>query len=93
MAAAIWSSPLVAMRDHSAASIVRFFDNHGLLRLKGRPGWRTVDGGSQEYVRRLTAGYADRVRLNCGARAIIAARCRRRGSKTRPACSRTSIRS
>ena len=48
MAAAIWSSPLAAMRDHSAASIVRFFDNHGLLRLENRPGWRTVDGGSRE---------------------------------------------
>jgi len=71
MAAAIWSSPLMAMRDHSAASIVRFFDNHGLLRLEGRPGWRTVDGGSQEYVRRLSDSYADRVRLHCGARAII----------------------
>jgi predicted NAD/FAD-binding protein len=71
MAAAIWSSPLMAMRDHSAASIVRFFDNHGLLRLEGRPGWRTVDGGSREYVRRLTDSYADRVRLHCGARAII----------------------
>lgn len=71
MAAAIWSSPLAAMRDHSAASIVRFFDNHGLLRLEDRPGWRTVDGGSREYVRRLTASYADRIRLRCGARAIL----------------------
>jgi len=71
MAAAIWSSPLAAMRDHSAASIVRFFDNHGLLRLEDRPGWRTVDGGSREYVKRLTACYSDRVRLACGARAIL----------------------
>lgn len=71
MAAAIWSSPLAAMRDHSAASIVRFFENHGLLRLADRPEWRTVDGGSREYVRRLTACYADRVRLNCGARKIV----------------------
>jgi predicted NAD/FAD-binding protein len=71
MAAAIWSSPLAAMRDHSAASIVRFFENHGLLRLQDRPQWRTVDGGSREYVRRLTAGYADRVRLRCGARKVL----------------------
>lgn len=71
MAAAIWSSPSAAMRDHSAASIVRFFENHGLLRLEGRPAWRTVDGGSQEYVQRLTAGFIDRVRIKCGARAIV----------------------
>ncbi|NJO31912.1 MAG: FAD-dependent oxidoreductase, partial [Rhodospirillales bacterium] len=31
MAAAIWSSPLASMSAHSAASIVRFFNNHGLL--------------------------------------------------------------
>ena len=71
MAAAIWSSPLAAMRDHSAASIVRFFETHGLLRLEDRPQWRTVDGGSREYVRRLTASYADRVRLRCGARKVL----------------------
>jgi predicted NAD/FAD-binding protein len=71
MAAAIWSSPLAGMRDHSAASIVRFFENHGLLRIEGRPQWRTVAGGSREYVRRLTAGFADRVRLRCAARSIL----------------------
>jgi predicted NAD/FAD-binding protein len=71
MAAAIWSSPLAEMRNHAAAGIVRFFDNHGLLKLDGRPMWRTVDGGSREYVRRLTADYADRVRLANGARRVI----------------------
>jgi predicted NAD/FAD-binding protein len=43
---------------------VRFFENHGLLKLKGRPAWRTVDGGSRAYVEKLTAAYADRVRLS-----------------------------
>ena len=71
MAAAIWSSPLAEMKNHSAAGIVRFFDNHGLLKLDDRPVWRTVDGGSREYVKRLTAGYRDRVRVNCGARRVI----------------------
>jgi len=71
MAAAIWSSPLAEMRNHSAAGIVRFFDNHGLLRLEDRPSWRTVDGGSREYVRRLTASYADCVRMNCAARRVM----------------------
>ena len=44
-----------------------FFENHGLLQLKGRPVWRTVTGGSREYVRKLSAAYADRVRLGAGA--------------------------
>jgi predicted NAD/FAD-binding protein len=71
MAAAIWSSPLTSMSTHSAASIVRFFDNHGLLRLYDRPVWRTVCGGSREYVRRLIEAYAGRVKLRCGARRVI----------------------
>jgi predicted NAD/FAD-binding protein len=70
MAGAIWSAPINMMRDHPAAEFVRFCDNHGLLRLRNRPLWRSVQGGSREYVSRLTARYADTLRLNCGARAI-----------------------
>ena len=45
-------------------SMVRFFSNHGLLQLKDRPQWRVVEGGSREYVRKLTAGHRDRIRLS-----------------------------
>ncbi len=70
MAAAIWSAPAAAMGAYPAAAFIRFCDNHGLLRLRDRPQWRTVLGGSREYVRRLTARYATRMRLNCAVRAI-----------------------
>ncbi|WP_193369018.1 NAD(P)/FAD-dependent oxidoreductase [Pelagibius marinus] len=63
MGAAIWSSTLADMRNFPARSFVRFFVNHGLLLLGERPQWRTVTGGSQEYVRRLSAGFRNRVRL------------------------------
>ena len=66
MAAAIWSASVDGMRAHPAHSFIRFFDSHGLLRLSNRPQWRTVAGGSREYVRRLTASYADRVIVNAG---------------------------
>jgi predicted NAD/FAD-binding protein len=39
-----------------AASFARFFENHGLLDLRGRPQWRTVVGGGHRYVRRLLSG-------------------------------------
>ncbi len=64
MAAAIWSAPPRAMLDYPAAAFIRFQENHGLLKLKDRPIWRTVRGGSRSYVERLTASYADRIRLN-----------------------------
>jgi predicted NAD/FAD-binding protein len=63
MGAAIWSSSIDAMRDFPARSFVRFFVNHHLFELGARPQWRTVTGGSREYVRRLSASFANRVRL------------------------------
>lgn len=69
-AAAIWSATMGEIRHYPACAFVRFFENHGLLKLKGRPKWRTVEGGSRGYVEKLTAAYADRVKLNCGAASV-----------------------
>lgn len=71
MGGAIWSTPLPQMLEFPARSFVRFFDNHGLLSLNDQPQWMTVVGGSREYVRRLSAGFADRIKLNCGAARVI----------------------
>lgn len=62
MGAAIWSTTARDMLDYPLAAFVRFFESHGLLKLVDRPEWRTVDGGSTEYVKRLTAPYADKIR-------------------------------
>lgn len=70
MAAAIWSAPVDTMRDHPALAFIRFNMMHGLLRLRGRPQWRTVDGGSRAYVERLTASFRDRIRVGEAARRI-----------------------
>ena len=53
MGAAIWSTTAADMASYPAQAFVRFFQSHGLLLLKNRPQWRTVEGGSYEYVRRL----------------------------------------
>jgi len=53
MAGAIWSAAPGDMRDYPAKAFIRFFNNHGLLKITGRPLWRTVKGGSREYVSRL----------------------------------------
>lgn len=70
MAAAIWSTPAAEVGAHPAFAFIRFCENHGLLRLSGRPVWRTVIGGSSAYVDRLSAPFADRVRLSCGVAGI-----------------------
>ncbi len=63
MAAAIWSAPVDEMRRHPAHAFVRFCASHGLLKISDRPQWRTVRGGSREYVRRLLAGFDHDMRL------------------------------
>jgi predicted NAD/FAD-binding protein len=62
-AAAVWSADPDQMWTFPARFLVQFFDNHGMLDLKGRPQWRVVTGGSRQYVARLIAPYADRLRL------------------------------
>ena len=52
MAAAIWSTPRIKMLDYPAATFVSFFENHRLIH-RERPAWRTVTGGSRNYLEKL----------------------------------------
>jgi predicted NAD/FAD-binding protein len=70
MAAAIWSTPAHKICDYPAAAFIRFCENHGLLKFLGRPIWRTVEGGSREYVTRMLADFDGEVRTGCAVRWI-----------------------
>ncbi|WP_420003776.1 NAD(P)/FAD-dependent oxidoreductase [Arenibacterium sp. LLYu02] len=52
---AIWSTSPEEIRDFPARALVRFFRNHALLSASGQHQWWTVEGGSREYVSRLSA--------------------------------------
>lgn len=65
MGAAIWSTPEARMLDCPALSFFQFFDNHRLMH-KERPKWRTVSGGSRNYVEKVAADLGSRVRRNTG---------------------------
>jgi predicted NAD/FAD-binding protein len=71
MGAAIWSTPAKGMLDFPAKTFIRFFDNHGLLTVRDQPQWYTVQGGSKEYVKRLSASFKDKIKLNCGAQKLV----------------------
>jgi len=64
MGSAIWSVPQAQVLEMPAAFFVRFFENHGLLTVNGRPEWRVVRGGSARYVEALIAPFRERVRLS-----------------------------
>ncbi len=61
MAGAIWSAAPGALAAYPAASFIRFFENHGLLKFSDRPPWRTVKGGSRAYVEKITRGLKTRI--------------------------------
>jgi predicted NAD/FAD-binding protein len=62
MSSAVWSTPPERMLEFPATTLLRFFHNHGFLGLHTQHQWWTVDGGAQEYVRRLTGPWRDRIR-------------------------------
>lgn len=55
MSASIWSITPGGALDFPAATLVRFFHNHGFLGVTTHHPWFTVDGGSREYVKRMLA--------------------------------------
>jgi predicted NAD/FAD-binding protein/DUF1365 family protein len=59
LVAAVWScDPAVAL-DYPARYLFEFLAHHGMLAVTGSPQWRTVVGGSREYVVRVAAGLDD----------------------------------
>jgi hypothetical protein len=70
MAAAIWSCPDAEVLDFPAKSLLQFLNNHGLLQVRDRPQWRTVQGGSQHYVRAITDALAGRVHCDSPVAAV-----------------------
>lgn len=70
MAGAIWSATDAQIAEYPAAAFIDFFANHGLIQYTNRPQWRTVVGGSREYVRRLLAGLSGGAQLKARVRTI-----------------------
>jgi predicted NAD/FAD-binding protein len=86
LGASIWSADPATFLDFPAATYFRFMDNHGLLELQGIPTWRTVTGGSRQYVRALTDRLDGAIRLATPVRSI-----RRTPDGTRPLGTAVSI--
>ena len=70
MASAIWSEGPDKIGDAPFHFFAQFFENHGMLNINDRPQWRVIQGGSQEYVKKLTASFRNRIRLKCPVKKI-----------------------
>ena len=53
--AAVWSCDPELSLDYPARYLFAFLQHHGMLAVFGSPQWRTVTGGSREYVAKLAA--------------------------------------
>ncbi len=67
---AVWSASLDGMTGFPVRYFIRFFANHGFLGVNTSPQWKTVTGGSREYVSRLTAGLAERIHVRTPVEAV-----------------------
>ena len=54
MCGAIWSIPFNKVLKMPIHTILIFFQNHGLLSFFGKPQWKTILGGSKNYVDALS---------------------------------------
>ncbi len=59
LVACVWScDPAVAL-EYPARYLFSFLQHHGMLQIFGSPQWRTVTGGSKQYVERLATRLSD----------------------------------
>jgi len=70
LAAAIWSASPGAIRSFPAATLLRFFRQHGMDTVRDHPTWKTVRGGSATYIPKLLASPRIHVETNASPRAI-----------------------
>ncbi len=63
-ASAVWSADPAQMWSFPARFLVEFFENHGMLGFRDRPHWRTITGGSRNYVQALIRPWRERLRLS-----------------------------
>ena len=61
MAGAVWSTTLVDMEAFPAATLARFFHNHGFLGIGTHHPWRTIPGGTGRYLEPLTRPFRERI--------------------------------
>ncbi|NHD16175.1 MULTISPECIES: FAD-dependent oxidoreductase [unclassified Actinopolyspora] len=69
LVSAVWSSGTEVSEHYPARYLFEFLRNHGMLSVGGSPTWRTVVGGSREYVDRI-AERVHAVRVSTGVRAV-----------------------
>lgn len=70
MISAIWSTPFADMLAFPVRFLLPFLYHHGLLNVTNRPAWRTLQGGSDQYIKPITSAFRDRIYLDTPVRQV-----------------------
>lgn len=70
MACALWSGPPEVVKNFPVRYFVAFMANHQMLKTDNRPEWRTVCGGSSQYIKAFKQQFNGDLRLNSPVQAI-----------------------
>ncbi|MGB1799478.1 MAG: NAD(P)/FAD-dependent oxidoreductase [Gammaproteobacteria bacterium] len=70
LGASLWSCPADRFRQFPIRFVLEFLDNHCMLQVDNRPQWKTVVGGSYQYIEPLTNGFRDKIYLNKAVSAV-----------------------
>lgn len=64
LGASLWSCGAAQFGNFPMRFVIEFLHNHRMLQVDGRPVWKTVRGGSREYVRRMVSNLDAKIRLS-----------------------------
>lgn len=64
LGASLWSCPASKFRQFPIKFVLEFLNNHCMLQVNNRPQWKTVVGGSYQYVAPLSQWFSERISLN-----------------------------
>ncbi len=70
MTSALWSGDFSTVERFPLRYLLAFMHNHRMLQVNRRPEWRTVSGGSQQYVKALSASLTGELRTGCAVRRV-----------------------
>ncbi len=65
MGASIWSADPKRFMAFPVRYLVSFFHNHGFLNVHDQPEWRTIKGGSSQYIAPLIKRFKNKIRVKC----------------------------
>lgn len=71
LGASLWSCPAEKFRQFPIKFVLEFLDNHCMLQVNNRPQWKTVVGGSYQYITPLTRWFSERIHLNKAVSSVV----------------------